>query len=216
MREIFKEWLKKLEFMTGLKQFRDISPDDARLLLDCLEEKVKEYHWMTESRLNDIMKKGMEGGFVYVDPKGVRYGEFYSINVKTITQWCSTYYENHKQLFMIENFPRSEEEEVSQEEIDRRLEVGRQIFRDCWEKAKGGEIRPLFEWIPTNYQKFIDLGLLKESDYRFDEVYESRMMRIHKGLSFTPTDLIPKRKEMIWKQFIKDMVSQKIDLPSYL
>lgn len=206
MREILKEWLKKLEFMTGLKQFREMSIEDMKSLLDCLEEKVKEYHWMTESRLNEIMKKGMEGN----------YGDFYSINVRTVSQWCSLYYEHHKQLIIVENFPRESDPEKSQDEIDYWLNKGKEMFADCWERAKEGEIRPLAEWIPTNYQKFVDLGILKEENYRFDENYESRMMRIEKGLAFSAQMLIPRKKEMVWRQFIKDMISKGVDLTQYL
>ena len=206
MREIIKDWIKKLEFMTGLKQFKEMSPDDIKLLLDCLEQKVKEYHWMTEFRLNEIMKKGMEG----------HYGDFYHINVRTLATWCNTYQEHHKQLLLVENFPRQQEPEKSQEEIDYWKNKGKEMFIECWDKAKNGEIRSLAEWIPTNYQKFIDLGLLDESNYRFDESYESKMLKFEKGFGFSASMLVSKKKEMIWKQFIKDMIQKGIDLTKYL
>lgn len=212
MREVIKSWLKKLEFMTGLKQFRVDNPNDPRhiedmkTLLDCLEEKVKEYHWMNEFRLNEIMKKGMEGG----------YGDFFSINVRTISQWCNMYQEHHKQLLIIENFPRDKEPEKSQEEIDFWIAKGRQMFLDKWNEAKEGYVDSLAFWGPSYYQKFIDLGLLVEENYRFDERYETKMLKAEKGFGFSPSMLVSKKKEMVWKQFVKDMVSQGVDLPSYL
>jgi hypothetical protein len=221
MREIIKNWLKKLEVMTGLKQFRVPDPvpkgynEELTALIDSLEAKINEYHWMTEHRLNEIMKRGMEGEFVYVDPKGVRYGEFYSINVKTITQWCNTYYEHHKQHILIENFPKDKDPEPSKEEIAYWTKIGNDNFRMRFEESKNGYIAPLAEWGPYFYTNLMKKGLLTEENYQVDEKAINAELRLTGQLrdvmSFTT-----KKRERVWRMFIKDMIYKKINLPDLL
>jgi hypothetical protein len=203
MRDIIKSWLQKMEFITGLKQIREMSIDDLKVLVDYLESKVKEYNWMTESRLNEIMKFGMEGG----------YGDFYHMNVRTLSIWCNTYYEHHKQKILVEQFPRSSDPEPSHEEIEYWKSIARKMFLDSWEKAKQGEIRPLAEWLPSTYDKCIEAGLLDESKYPFDENRARKELRIERGLGFLHSALVSRKKESIWKRFIIDCVKNGIDLP---
>jgi len=206
MREILKTWLKKLEFMTGLKQFREMSLEDAKSLIDCLEEKVKEYHWMTEARLNDIMKKGMEGG----------YGDFYSINVRTVSQWCSTFYEHSKQKLLIENFPREHEEKVvSEEEKQKWLEIGKENFREKFKESKDGHVAPLSEWGPYFYTNFVRDGILKEENYPVNMEQINAELRIA-GRQYEEYAASSKKTEKIWRMFIKDMISKGVDLTQYL
>jgi len=206
MREIIKSWLKKMEFITGLKQVREMSADDLKMLVDFLEAKAKEYSWMTEDRLNEIMKTGMEGG----------YGEFYHMNVRTLSVWCNTYHDHHKQKILVEQFPKSADPEPSEEEKEQWLEVGRQIFRDCWQDAKNGHIKDLFFWGPYHYRKFEELGLLKADHYKVDELEIKKQLRLEKGLMFGMSDVAGRKKNIVWKKFIADCISRKIDLPSYL
>jgi hypothetical protein len=204
MREIIKSWLQKMEFITGLKQIRELSVDDLKMLVDFLESKAKEYSWMTDARLNEIMKRGMEGG----------YGEFYHMNVKTLSVWCNTYYEHHKQKIMVEQFPKTSDPAQSEEEVQYWKQVARKMFLDSWEKAKTGEIRPLAEWLPSTYDKCIEAGLLNEGDYPFDENRAKKELRIEKGLGFLNSMLVSRKKESIWRRFIQDCVRMGVDLPN--
>lgn len=206
MREIIKDWLKKMEFLTGLKQFREMPLEDAKMMIDFLEAKVKEYSWMTESRLNQIFKAGMEGV----------YGDFYSMNVRTLSTWCNTFYEHHKQQILVEQFPKSEAQEQSQEEIEKWLEIGRQNFREKWEAAKKGHIDDLWLWGPNMYRKMIQAGVLKESDYPYDDEYNRKLSRFEKGFAFTDTMFASKKEDNIWKRFVKDCVKNNIDLTQYI
>ncbi len=204
MRDVIKSWLQKMEFLTGLKQTREMSAEDLKTLVDFLESKAKEYSWMTESRLNEIMKKGMEGG----------YGEFYHMNVKTISIWCNSYYEHHKQKIIVEQFRKDSSPEQPEDEVEYWKKVARNMFLQSWDYAKKGDIRPLAEWLPSTYDKCIDAGLLNEADYPFDESRAKKELRIEKGLGFLHSALISKRKESIWRRFIVDCIKKGIDLPS--
>jgi hypothetical protein len=204
MRDTIKAWLQKMEFITGLKQVRELSIDDLKMLVDFLESKVKEYSWMTDSRLNEIMKRGMEGG----------YGDFYHMNVKTLSVWCNTYYEHHKQKIMIEQFPKESEVAQSDREVQYWKRVAREMFLDSWEKAKTGDIRPVAEWLPSTYDKCIDAGLLNEADYPFDEGRAKKELRIEKGLGFLNSMLVSRKKESIWRRFIQDCIKNGINLPN--
>lgn len=206
MRDIIKEWLRKMEFLTGLKQFREMSLDDAKTMVDFLENKVKEYSWMTEARLNEIFKNGMEGG----------YGEFYSMNVRTLSTWCNTYYDHHKQKIIVEQFPKGEEKQESEEEIQKWLEVGRQLFVDCWEDAKKGVVKDLFFWGPYHYKRLEEKGILIPENYQVNEKELIKQLRLERGLSMSGSDIVSRKKNLVWKMFIRDCVSKKINLPDFI
>lgn len=202
MREILKDWLKKMEFLTGFKQFREMPLEDARMLIDFLEEKVKEYNWMTDSRLNEIMKRGMEGS----------YGEFYSMNVKTLSTWCNTYYEHHRQKIIMEQAKPTEQFVASEEEVNRWLKIGRDMFCEKWDDAKRGLIQDLWYWGPHYYSKLIAEGVLREEDYPVDEDRLKKEVRLERGLSFDMSSVISRKKNIIWKRFIQDCIRKDIDL----
>ncbi len=205
MREIIKEYLRKLEFLTGLKQFREMTLEDAKMLIDILEEKVNEYAWMTEQRLKEILKTGTEGG----------YGDFYHINVRTIATWCNTYFEQHKQLIVMELQSKTEEKQVSEEEKNYWIKVGNDNFRERWQEAKNGQIKPLFEWGPQFYRKFVDNGMIDEGSYSFDMESEKKKLRLE-GRAVDTGVLVSRKNESVWKQFVKESIENGLNLPDHI
>lgn len=206
MREIIKDWLRKMEFLTGLKQFREMSLEDAKSMIDYLEAKVNEYSWMNESRLNHIFKAGMEGV----------YGEFYNMNVRTISSWCNTYYEHNKQKIILEQTKSNEAEEVSEEEKQKWLRIGRETFCERWEDAKRGVIQDLWYWGPHYYSKLVEKGVLNESDFQIDESRLVKELRLERGLQFDMSNVVSRKKNIIWKKFIQRCVLKKIDLTEHV
>jgi hypothetical protein len=69
MNEIILTHLRKMEFVCGLKQFKEYKKEEASELLGCLSKLFGSYGWMTEARVDYILHAGMRG----------QYGDFYHV-----------------------------------------------------------------------------------------------------------------------------------------
>lgn len=199
------EAMQKLEFVTGLKQMREYTTEQMTELADALTECALEFKWLTPGNLEYILKHGMRG----------KYGEFYHLNVKTLSSWIKAYQKDNEQRINQSILKKDEKKVYTPEEIEEGLEIGRQIFRDRFEEAKKGNIAPLFQWVPSNYRKFIEKGLLVEEKYKVDTKEIEKKSRIMKGYIddvMVNSDV----KEKIWRMFIQDMIKKNIDLTRYL
>lgn len=205
MREVIKEAAKKLEFVTGLKQMREYNEDQLKMLLDTLAQCASEYKWLTPGTLEYILKNGMRG----------KYGEFYHLNEKTLTSWIKSYHKDNEQKINLSLFKKEEEIEVSEEEKQYWNQIGNDNFKQKFEDSKIGAVPVLAEWGPYFYTRFLEKGLLKEEDYPIDESHIQAELRISGQLQnawlFTT-----KKRDRIWRLFIKDMINKKIDLPGML
>jgi len=52
MKAIIVKHLKKMEFVCGLKQFKEYKEQDATELINCLNDLFKKFGWMTEERVD--------------------------------------------------------------------------------------------------------------------------------------------------------------------
>jgi hypothetical protein len=86
MDEMILTHLRKMEFVCGLKQFKEYKKEEANELLGCLSKLFGSYGWMTEDRVNYILHAGMRG----------QYGDFYHVNEKTVSVWINQYYAHHQ------------------------------------------------------------------------------------------------------------------------
>ena len=202
-KEIIFEACNNLEFIAGLKQFREYSKEDKQRLIDCLYEGIKSYKWLNEKRLEYILNHGLRGN----------YGEFYGLNERTLTQWINRYHESNKQQILLELQPIEKESEVSQEEKEYWIEMGKQRFKANWEKSKSGNVPDLDEWAPYWYNKMVDKGVLVESRYNLDFVtdQQKKMLRLDRPF-FGESELKASVRNKIWKLFILDCIKKGTDL----
>jgi NADH:ubiquinone oxidoreductase subunit E len=61
MKEIIVKHLKKMEFVCGLKQFKEYKEDEAIELISCLHDLFKKFGWMTDDRVDYILQLECEG-----------------------------------------------------------------------------------------------------------------------------------------------------------
>lgn len=205
IRDILKEYLKDMEFLTGLKQFREMNKEDVVRLIDYLEETAKTFRWMNPKRLDFILKNGMQGS----------YGDFYGMNVKTLTKWLSMYYEQNKHQIIIELGAMGEiETEISDQEKEYWRNIGRKRFKENWDQAKdSGFVNDLDKWGPYWYKKMVDKGVLKENLYPMKELEENakRMLRVERK-DRNPASIKAKVDNAIWKEFISYCIQHGPDL----
>ena len=206
MRVTILKHLDKMEFVCGLKQFKEYSKEDAVELLDCLEALFRSFGWITDARIDYIMKAGLRG----------EYGEFYHVNERTVNTWIRTYFLHHQSDIIRENLEKSHksEEVKSEEEIQYWIEIGKDHFRSLFEESRNTmQVAHIAEWGIYWFAKMQDKGLLKPWKYPVDTIEEE----IRKELRLTTryveeTSVAAKTKNKIWRLFILECVKDKIQL----
>ena len=205
MTEIIIKHLRKMEFVCGLKQFKEYKKEEATELINCLHDLFKKFGWMTEERVDYILQAGMRG----------QYGDFYHVNEKTVNGWINQYYQHHQSQIVMEiQNQNNREQEKSQEEIDHWNEIGKQIFRDNYQHAKEtGFCRHIAEWGVFWFNKFQEKGILKPWTYNVEEIEQD----VRKELRLTQkwveeSTVAAKSKDKIWKLFILESIREKRNL----
>lgn len=205
MKDVILKHLEKMEFVCGLKQFREYSKENALELIDCLESQFKSMGWMTEERVDYILRAGMRG----------HYGEFYHVNEKTVSGWISQYY-NHHQSTIIQEIQamNNQEEEKSPEEIAMWIEIGKDIFRENYRHAKEtGSIRDLGEWGPNYFGIFQEKGILKPWLFPVEEIEADVRKELRLVQKYVDQVSVgAKARNRIWKLFIRESIEKNLNL----
>jgi hypothetical protein len=190
-----------MEFVCGLKQFKEYKEEDAKEILECLYKLFVSYGWMNDSRVDYILHAGMRG----------QYGDFYHVNEKTVNGWISQYYAHHQSQIVQEvQALNNQEKEASPEEIAYWIEIGKQIFRDNYEHAKEtGYCKDLAEWGINWFYKFQEKGILKPWEFPVEEIETGvrRELRISSKW-IDESSVSAKSKNRLWKMFILDSIKE--------
>jgi hypothetical protein len=194
-----------MEFVCGLKQFKEYKKEEASELLGCLSKLFGSYGWMTEARVDYILHAGMRG----------QYGDFYHVNEKTVSVWINQYYAHHQSQIVQEvQALNNKEKEPSNEEIAYWIEVGKQIFRDNYQYAKEtGFCRDIAEWGMNWFNKFQEKGILKPWEFNVEEMENEVRKELRLTVRYVDeTSVGAKTKNKIWKLFILDAIRQNKEL----
>jgi NADH:ubiquinone oxidoreductase subunit E len=205
MNEIILTHLRKMEFVCGLKQFKEYKKEEASELLGCLSKLFGSYGWMTEARVDYILHAGMRG----------QYGDFYHVNEKTVSVWINQYYAHHQSQIVQEvQALNNKEKEPTNEEIAYWIEVGKQIFRDNYQYAKEtGFCRDIAEWGMNWFNKFQEKGILKPWEFNVEEMENDVRRELRLTVRYVDeTSVGAKTKNKIWKLFILDAIRQNKEL----
>jgi hypothetical protein len=205
MNEIILTHLRKMEFVCGLKQFKEYKKEEANELLGCLSKLFGSYGWMTEARVDYILHAGMRG----------QYGDFYHVNEKTVSVWINQYYSHHQSQIVQEvQALNNKEKEPSNEEIAYWIEVGKQIFRDNYQYAKEtGFCRDIAEWGMNWFNKFQEKGILKPWEFNVEEMENDVRKELRLTVRYVDeTSVGAKTKNKIWKLFILQAIRENKDL----
>ena len=203
-RDIIKQYLEDMEFLTGLKQMDSLSKDDVVKLIDYLMETVKKHiKWLNVKRLKIILDKGYSG----------QYGEFYGMNVKTLSKWITLYHGQNQHTITMEVLGTERYEVNNDREKEYWEKMARENFSEKWKEAvENGKIAPLYEWNPWYFDFFEEKGLLVKSDYDIEKwEKEGKRHNLVSGRGLGAS-LVPYVNERIWKSFIQKCIDQKIDL----
>jgi hypothetical protein len=205
MNEIILTHLRKMEFVCGLKQFKEYKKEEASELLGCLSKLFGSYGWMTEARVDYILHAGMRG----------QYGDFYHVNEKTVSVWINQYYAHHQSQIVQEvQALNNKEKEPTNEEIAYWIEVGKQIFRDNYQYAKEtGFCRDIAEWGMNWFNKFQEKGILKPWEFNVEEMENDVRRELRLTVRYVDeTSVGAKTKNRIWKLFILQAIRENKEL----
>ena len=205
MNEIILTHLRKMEFVCGLKQFKEYKKEEASELLGCLSKLFVSYGWMTEARVDYILHAGMRG----------QYGDFYHVNEKTVSVWINQYYAHHQSQIVQEvQALNNKEKEPTSEEIAYWIEIGKQIFRDNYQHAKEtGFCRDLAEWGVNWFNKFQEKGILKPWEFNVEEMENDVRKELRLTVRYVDEVSVgAKTKNKIWKLFILQAIRENKDL----
>ena len=197
--------LEKMEFVCGLKQFKEYKIEEAEQLLDCLHKLFASFGWMTEARVDYILHAGLRG----------QYGDFYHVNEKTVNGWISQYYQHHQSQIVQEvQAANNQEKEITQEEIAYWIEIGKQIFRDNYQYAKEtGQCKDLAEWGVNWFNKFQEKGILKPWEFPVQEIESDARRELRLNTKWIDeSSVAAKSKNKIWKMFILQSIEQNKNL----
>jgi len=205
MKKTILTHLQKMEFVCGLKQFKEYKEEDAKEILECLHKLFSSYGWMNESRVDYILHAGMRG----------QYGDFYHVNEKTVNGWINQYYAHHQSQIVQEiQALNNTEKQASDEEIAYWIEIGKQIFRDNYKHAKEtGYCKDLAEWGINWFYKFQEKGILKPWEFPVQDIESDvrRELRISSKWIEEST-VSAKSKNKLWKMFILESIKDKKNL----
>jgi hypothetical protein len=205
MKEIILKHLQKMEFVCGLKQFKEYSPEDGFELLDCLIKLFTSYGWMNESRVDYILHSGMRG----------QYGDFYHVNEKNVSGWINQYYAHHQSQIVQEvQAMNNKDREPTEEEIAQWIEIGKQIFRDNYQSAKeSGFCKDLAEWGGNWFNKFQEKGILKPWEYPVEDIEKDVRRELRISTRYIDEVTVgAKSKNKIWKLFILESIKENRNL----
>jgi NADH:ubiquinone oxidoreductase subunit E len=205
MKKIILTHLQKMEFVCGLKQFKEYKQEDAKELLECLYKLFSSFGWMTESRVDYILHAGLRG----------QYGDFYHVNEKTVNGWIHQYYNHHQSQIVMEiQAANNKDKEISEEEIAHWIEVGKQIFRDNYQYAKEtGHCKDLAEWGVNWFNKFQEKGILKPWEFPVQDIESDARRELRLTTKWIDeTSVSAKARNKIWKLFILEAIDQKLNL----
>ena len=197
--------LQKMEFVCGLKQFKDYNQEDAKEILECLGKLFASYGWMNDDRVDYILHAGMRG----------QYGDFYHVNEKTVNGWISQYYAHHQSQIVQEvQALNNQEKEASPEEIAYWIEIGKQIFRDNYEHAREtGYCKDLAEWGINWFYKFQEKGILKPWEYPVEDIEKDVRRELRLTTRHIDEVMVGgKSKNKLWKMFILESIKEKRNL----
>ena len=205
MKGIILKHLQKMEFVCGLKQFKEYSQEDAVELLNCLNKLFTSYGWMNESRVDYILHAGMRG----------HYGDFYHVNEKNVSVWINQYYAHHQSQIVQEvQAMNQQDREPTEEEIAQWIEIGKQIFRDNYQQAKeSGYCRDLAEWGGNWFNKFQEKGILKPWEYPVEDIEKDVRRELRISTRYIDEMTVgAKSKNKIWKLFILESIAENKNL----
>jgi hypothetical protein len=194
-----------MEFVCGLKQFKEYKKEEAHELLGCLSKLFGSYGWMTEARVDYILHAGMRG----------QYGDFYHVNEKTVSVWINQYYAHHQSQIVQEvQALNNKEKEPTNEEIAYWIEVGKQTFRDNYQEAKQtGNCKHLADWGMYWFNKFQEKGILKPWEFNVEEMENDVRKELRLTVRYVDEVSVgAKTKNKIWKLFILQAIREKKDL----
>jgi hypothetical protein len=205
MKGIILKHLQKMEFVCGLKQFKEYSQEDAKELLECLNKLFTSYGWMNESRVDYILHAGMRG----------QYGDFYHVNEKNVSGWINQYYTHHQSQIVQEVQAMNRvDREPTDEEIAQWIEIGKQIFRDNYQSAKeSGFCKDLAEWGGNWFNKFQEKGILKPWEYPVEDIEKDVRRELRISTRYIDEVTVgAKSKNKIWKLFILESIKENRNL----
>ena len=205
MRKTILKHLQKMEFVCGLKQFKEYKKEDANELIECLHDLFKKFGWMSEERVDYILQAGMRG----------QYGDFYHVNEKTVNGWINQYYMHHQsQIVMEVQNASNKEKEPSAEEIAYWIEIGKNIFRENYQHAKDtGFCRDIADWGINWFNKFQEKGILKPWAYNVEEIEQEVRKELRLTKHWVEESTVgAKSKNKIWKLFILESIRENREL----
>ena len=205
MNEIILTHLRKMEFVCGLKQFKEYKKEEATELLGCLSKLFGSYGWMSEARVDYILHAGMRG----------QYGDFYHVNEKTVSVWINQYYAHHQSQIVQEvQALNNKEKEPTTQEIAYWIEIGKQIFRDNYQHAKEtGFCRDIAEWGINWFNKFQEKGILKPWEFNVEQIENDARKELRLTTRYVEESTVgAKTKNKIWKLFILDAIKNNKNL----
>jgi hypothetical protein len=205
MKGIILKHLQKMEFVCGLKQFKEYSQEDGVELLNCLNKLFSSYGWMNESRVDYILHAGMRG----------QYGDFYHVNEKNVSGWINQYYAHHQSQIVQEVQAMNRvDREPTEEEIAQWIEIGKQIFRDNYQSAKeSGFCKDLAEWGGNWFNKFQEKGILKPWEYPVEDIEKDVRRELRISTRYIDEVTVgAKSKNKIWKLFILESIKENRNL----
>jgi hypothetical protein len=194
-----------MEFVCGLKQFKEYKKEEATELLGCLSKLFGSYGWMSEARVDYILNAGMRG----------QYGDFYHVNEKTVSVWINQYYAHHQSQIVQEvQALNNKEKEPTTEEIAYWIEIGKQIFRDNYQHAKEtGFCRDIAEWGINWFNKFQEKGILKPWEFNVEQIENDARKELRLTTRYVEESTVgAKTKNKIWKLFILDAIKNNKNL----
>lgn len=207
-REVISFYLKDMEFMTGLKQVRDMGEGDIKKLVDYLENVVFRYRsWLNVKRLEIIFDNGFLG----------KYGDFYGMNAKTLDKWINFYHSQNVNQITSELQNKETDKRISEAEIAKWRNLARENFLKQWNySVQNKKVRDLIEWNPWFFNHFQDKGILKPEKYPIaDFEKEAKTLNRLSGRG-AAASLVPQVNNMIWKSFILECVENGPDLGSLI
>jgi hypothetical protein len=205
MKATILKHLQKMEFVCGLKQFKDYNQEDASNLLECLDKLFRSYGWMNDARVDYILHAGMRG----------QYGDFYHVNEKTVSGWINQYYAHHQSQIVQEvQAMNNRDREPTVDEIEYWIEIGKQIFRDNYQYAKEtGYCKDISEWGANWFNKFQEKGILKPWLYQVEEIENDVRRELRLTTRYIDEVTVgAKSKNKIWKLFILESIKENRNL----
>ena len=140
--------LNRMQAVAGFRKITEAETDLQAKIINAMVDIIKRFKWLRIDELRFLLHEGMIG----------EYGEFHSLDARTLNSWIKSYNEKERQKSL------KKQQEFSNQQASLEEESRKKKEHEQAMKALRESFIATYEWLQIEYSEAIDAGTLVYSD----------------------------------------------------